>query len=150
VSGATTPNLTLTNVCAAANYSVVVTGPNPNGGGTVSQPSRLAYLNIVTPTGVEAEPVVSGAPAIRAAAPNPFRSSTTIAYVVNQPTRLVANVFNASGARVHSLADRMVTHSGSVSWDGRLRSGERAPTGIYFIRFELGSLRETRKVVLLQ
>jgi hypothetical protein len=150
VSGATTSSLTLTNVCAAGDYDVVVTGPNPLGGGTVSEPSRLAHLSITTPTGVEVDPTVSTAPAIRAAAPNPFRSSTSVDYVVHQPTRLVANVYNASGARVRSLADRMVTGPGSVSWDGRLSSGNRAPTGIYFLRFELGGLRETRKAVLLQ
>lgn len=149
VSGATTPNLTLTNVCAAANYDVVVTGPNPIGG-TVAEPSRLAHLFIVTPTGVAVEPAGSTAPAIRAAAPNPFRSSTSVDYVVHQPTRLTATVFNAAGARIRTLADRIVTGPGSVSWDGRLSSGDRAPTGIYFIRFELGTLRETRKAVLLQ
>jgi len=149
VSGATSSNLTLTNVCAADNYDVVVTGPNGQGG-TVSEPSRLARLSIVTPTGVEVDPTSSAAPGIRAAAPNPFRASTRVDYVVHQPTRLVANIYSASGARIHSLADRITQSPGSVSWDGRLRSGERAPTGIYFIRIELGGLRETRKVVLLQ
>jgi hypothetical protein len=150
ISGATTSSLTLTNVCAAGDYDVVVTGPNPVGGGTVAEPSRLAHLSIVTPTGVQADPTASMAPAIRAAAPNPFRASTSVDYVVHQPTRLVANVYSASGALVRSLADRVVTGPGAVSWDGRLTSGNRAPTGIYFLRFELGGLRESRKAVLLQ
>ena len=149
ISGATSSNLTLTNVCAAASYDVVVTGPNPLGG-TVTEPSRLARLTIVTPTGVETDPAGSAAPAIRAAAPNPFRSSTTVDYVMRQPTRLVANVYNVSGARIRLLADRMVTGPGSVTWDGRLPSGERAPTGIYFLRFEAGTVRETKKVVLVR
>jgi len=150
ISGATTSSLTLTNVCAAGDYDVVVTGPNPLGGGAISEPSRLAHLSIATPTGVDAEAAGSMAPSIRAAAPNPFRASTSVDYVVHQPTRLVANVYNASGARVRALADRMVSDPGSVSWDGKLSSGNRAPTGLYFLRFELGGLRETRKAVLLQ
>ena len=150
ISGATTSSLTMTGICADGDYDVVVTGPNPVGGGTVAEPSRLAHLSIVTPTGVGADPAGSTAPAIRAAAPNPFRASTSVGYVVHQPTRLVANVYSASGARVRSLADRMVSSPGSVSWDGRLSSGDRAPTGVYFLRFELGGLRETRKAVLLQ
>ena len=114
----------------------------------MTEPSRLARLSIVTTTAIEAN-AASTAPAVRAAAPNPFRSSTGVDYVVHQPTRLVVDVYNASGARVRSLVDRMVTGPGSVTWDGRLRSGEPAATGIYFIRFELGGVRETRKAVLL-
>lgn len=149
VTGATTSTLTLTNVCSAADYDVVVTGPNPAGGGPIAEPSRLAHLTIVAPTGVETEPT-SPATAIRAPAPNPFRVSTTVEYDVRKPTRLVAAVYNASGARVRSLADQTISSSGSITWDGRLHSGARAPVGIYFLRLELGGLRQTRKVVLLE
>jgi hypothetical protein len=149
VTGATTSTLTLTNVCSAADYDVVVTGPNPAGGGPIAEPSRLAHLTIVAPTGVETEPT-SPATVIRAPAPNPFRVSTTVEYDVHQPMRLVAAVYNASGARVRSLVDQTISSSGSITWDGRLHSGARAPVGIYFLRLELDGLRQTRKVVLLE
>lgn len=150
VTGATTSTLTLTNVCSAGDYDVVVTGPNPAGGGTIAEPSRLAHLSIVTPTAVESQPTNPAATVVRAPAPNPFRASTSIAYDVRQPARLNATVYNASGAKVRSLDDRTVSGPGTVTWDGRLHSGARAPVGIYFLRVELGDVRETRKVVLLQ
>ena len=78
VTGATTSTLTLTNVCAAADYDVVVTGPNPVGGGTIAEPSRLAHLSIVTPTGVDVEPASPDAPVVRAPAPNPFRDRKSV------------------------------------------------------------------------
>ena len=150
VSGATTSTLTLTNVCSSDDYDVVVTGPNPAGGGTIAEPSRLAHLGVVSPTGVDTEPTSPASPVVRAAAPNPFRVSTSIGYDVRQPTRLSATVYNAAGAKIRSLADRTVTGPGTVTWDGRLRSGARAPVGIYFLRVEVGDVRETRKVVLLE
>jgi len=152
VSGATTATLTLTNVCTAADYDVVVTGPDPSQGGLmVAEPSRLAHLTIIsTPTGVATEPTSAQAITVRAPAPNPFRASTSIDYEARKPARLVATVYNAAGAQVRSLADRPVSGAGSVTWDGRLRSGARAPVGIYFIRVELGDVRTTGKVILLE
>lgn len=151
VAGATTSTLTLTNVCTADDYDVVVTGPNPGGGGTVAEPSRLAHLNVImTPTGVELEPTSPAVAAVGVPAPNPFRASTTVTFDAPKTTRLVADVYNAAGARVRSLAARTVSGPGSVTWDGRLRSGANAPVGIYFLRVELDGLRQTRKVVLLQ
>jgi hypothetical protein len=148
VAGATTANLTLTNVCSADDYDVVVTGPDFVGGAAVAEPSRLAHLSIVTTTGIASEPMSPAV--IRAPAPNPFRASTNVAYEAPGETRLVATVFNASGARIRSLVDRTVSGSGSITWDGRLPSGTRAPVGIYFLRVELGALHQTRKVALLE
>ena len=148
IAGATSPTLTLTNVCSADDYDVVVTGPDVLGGATVAEPSRLAHLSIVTPTGVETEPA-SPTVTVRAPAPNPFRVSTSVAYEAPVETRLVATVYNAAGARIRSLADRTVEGMGSVTWDGRLASGTRAAAGIYFLKVELGSVRQTRKVALL-
>ena len=148
VAGATTPNLTLGSVCSEDDYDVVVTGPDVLGGAAVAEPSRLAHLSIVTATGIASEPT---SPAVvRAPAPNPFRSSTSVAYEAPEETRLVATVFNASGVRIRSLADRTVSGAGSITWDGRLTSGAHAPVGIYFLRVDLGALHQTRKVALLQ
>ena len=152
VSGATTSTLTLTNVCSADDYDVVVTGPNPAGGGTISEPSRLAHLSIIsTPTGVESDPI-SGAPVaqVRAASPNPFRAGTALSYTVPPSTHVRTRVYDASGARVRDLTDGVVSGSGSLVWDGRTQMGERAPAGVYFVHVDAGTVRETKKVVLLR
>ncbi|HEU4724659.1 MAG TPA: T9SS type A sorting domain-containing protein, partial [Candidatus Eisenbacteria bacterium] len=151
VSGATTPTLTLTNACSADDYDVVVTGPNP-AGGTISEPSRLAHLSIIsTPTGIETDPVSESPIAqIRAASPNPFRAGTALSYTVPRATRLRATVYDASGARVRDLTDVVVSGPGSIVWDGRTQRGDRAPAGVYFVHVDAGAVRETKKVVLLK
>jgi hypothetical protein len=151
VLGATTATLTLTNVCSEDDYDVLVTGPDPDNSVTITEPSRLAHVAIITnPTGVENEPTTPTATVVRAPAPNPFRISTSVVYEVNKPARLVAAVYNVSGAQVRSIVDRTVSGPGAVTWDGRLRSGERAPAGLYFLRVGLDEVRETRKVVLIE
>jgi flagellar hook assembly protein FlgD len=37
-----------------------------------------------------------------------------------------------------------------VTWDGTNRYGDRVGSGVYFVRMEAGSTRETRKVVLVR
>jgi hypothetical protein len=44
----------------------------------------------------------------------------------------------------------MVSGVGTVTWDGTTGAGSRVPAGIYFMRVDSGSGRETRKVVLLR
>jgi len=157
VSGATTGTLTITSACFAdaGDYDVVVTGVPPGGGsppGTpVAEPSRLAHLGILTTvTGIETDPISEPptAPMVREAAPNPFSEMTSVRYEASRPARVRATVYNVAGAKVRTVTDKMTSGSGTVTWDGRLRSGAPAPVGIYFIEVEVGGLRETRKVVL--
>jgi hypothetical protein len=151
-SGVNSPNLTISNACTADEgyYSVVATviGSNP----VITIPSRFAHLSIVTsPTGVETDDVTPARVSFFApAAPNPFRSETALRYTVPTSTRVVAAVYDASGARIRRLADEVVSGSGSISWDGQTQSGERAPAGVYFVHLEAGTVRETRKLVFLR
>jgi flagellar hook assembly protein FlgD len=62
----------------------------------------------------------------------------------------VAAVYDASGARVRSLTNAVVSGSGSIAWDGRTQAGDRAPTGVYFVHIKAGAVRETKKLVLLK
>ena len=152
ISGATSPTLTIQNACTddAGYYSVVLTivGTTP----PVQVPSRLAQLNVITTTtAVGEEPIPpSSASMLASAAPNPFRVTTGIRYDVGgTSTRLLAKVYDTRGAEVRTLEERMVSGSGVLTWDGRTRSGVRAPAGVYFVRVDAGGVRESRKVVLL-
>ena len=151
ISGAYSPNLTIGNACAGDDgyYSVVATviGSSP----VVTVPSRFAHLTTVATTTAVAD---DGAPAsvssFAPAAPNPFQSATSLHYTVPPSTRVVAAVYNASGARVRGLANAVLSGSGSIAWDGRTQAGERAPAGVYFVHLQAGSLRDSKKVVLLR
>ena len=59
-------------------------------------------------------------------------------------------IYNAAGARVRTLLDGDVSGSRALAWDGATSSGTRAPAGVYFLRVEAGSYRESRKLVLLR
>lgn len=152
ISGANSPNLTITGACTAdaGYYSVVATviGSNP----VITIPSRFARLTIVTsPTGVATDDVTPARVASFApAAPNPFQSETAMRYTVPPSTRVVAAVYDASGARVRRLMNAVLSGSGSIPWDGRTQVGVPAPAGVYFVHLEAGSVRETKKVVLVR
>ena len=151
ISGANSPNLTLSNACSSDDgyYSVVATviGSSP----AVTIPSRFAHLTTVaTTTGVAVDDVPASTPSFAPAAPNPFRSETVLHYTVPPSTRVTAAVYNASGTRVRGLTDAVLSGSGSIAWDGRTQAGERAPAGVYFLQLRAGAIRDAKKVVLLR
>jgi hypothetical protein len=147
VSGATSPTLTLTNVCTAdAGYYDVVLSD-----GTIVEPSQLAQLFVTTAvTGVDVADASQVPFSFQLAGPNPFGAETSFRFSAAKPQRATIVVFNASGAVVRTLVDGMVSGAGTFRWDGTTRTGARAPAGIYFVRIEAGALRESRKVVLLK
>ncbi|MCK4513176.1 T9SS type A sorting domain-containing protein, partial [bacterium] len=67
--------------------------------------------------------------------PNPFNPTTMIAYSVASPGRVSIKVYDLAGRTVRTLADG--AHEAGeyeVLWDGRTDSGDRAASGVYFIR----------------
>ena len=149
ISGATTPTLTIGNACDADSgyYDVVVSD------GSITEPSRLAHLRTTTGTvtGIESGPSdMARDLSIEMAGPNPFWGATSFRFRLAKPARVNLAIFSSSGVKVRSLGDGLVSGSGVVEWDGRTDSGARAAAGIYFLRAEAGSVRESRKIVLLR
>ncbi len=61
------------------------------------------------------------------------------------------DVFDVSGRMVRSLVTSAASPVGSlVTWDSRDARGERVAPGVYFLRLESGSDRETHRLVLLK
>jgi hypothetical protein len=70
-------------------------------------------------------------------APNPFASSTVIAFELQRQAEVTVDILDVAGRRVTTL------HSGvlpggynEVVWDGRDAGGRRAAAGIYFYRLQ--------------
>ena len=83
--------------------------------------------------------------------PNPFRPSTTIEYTLSSPGRVTLRVYDPAGRVVATLVDAMVEPGRHEAvWDGRTSTGERAASGVYFMRMEAGGFPSARKVVLLR
>jgi len=89
------------------------------------------------------------------ARPNPFNPSTTIAYSIAGRSRVTIRVYDAAGRVMRTLVDSPVDAGPHMAvWDGTADAGQRAASGVYFVRMEAegpaGGFREVRKVVLLK
>lgn len=83
------------------------------------------------------------------ASPNPFTSSTSIAYGLRAAGHVRISVCNVHGREVALLQNgNQIPGTYSVSWNGRADSGHRLSAGVYFIRISLPGAIESRKVVL--
>jgi hypothetical protein len=77
-------------------------------------------------------------------APNPFHRLARISYALNKGDRVSLKVYNITGALVTTLANGYVEAGRhTVHFDG----SKLAP-GIYLLRLEAGSIRQTKKIVL--
>jgi flagellar hook assembly protein FlgD len=87
---------------------------------------------------------------LHANTPNPFVTSTAIAFTLPRDTHVVMRVYDLAGRRVRQLLDRRLeTGRHQVAWDGRDESGRRAAHGIYLLRLEAGELRANRKIAFV-
>jgi hypothetical protein len=81
--------------------------------------------------------------------PNPFTSTTKIAFLMESEGPVRLNVFDARGRLVRKLVDERRAPSRYVEeWDGRDNSGRPAPAGIYFYRLELPGWTDVKKMAL--
>jgi len=83
--------------------------------------------------------------------PNPFNSSTTIRYRIEEPGRVRLEVFDVQGQKVKTLADGYVGPGAyQVEWDGMDASGKSVATGVYLVRLQKGGASLVHKMLLLK
>ena len=89
-------------------------------------------------------------PHLLANSPNPFRSSTSIRFVLPREGHVTLRIVDVRGAVVQTVQDGFLTAGGhAVTWDGRTRSGLRAAAGLYLAVLETPEGRSTRRMVRL-
>ena len=83
--------------------------------------------------------------------PNPFNSSTTIRYRLEEPGRVRLEIFDVQGQKVKTLADGY-TGAGvyQVEWDGADASGKAVATGVYLAHLQKGNASLVHKMLLLK
>lgn len=83
--------------------------------------------------------------------PNPFRSSTVIAYELPRPARVDLRVHGLSGNLVRVLETGRERTAGvhEVAWDGRDDAGARVSPAVLFYTLQAGGATKTHKVLLL-
>jgi hypothetical protein len=80
-------------------------------------------------------------------APNPFTSSTSIAFSVEKEGPVRLSVFDAKGRLVRVLVDEIrAPRRYAEKWDGRDGSGRKVPAGAYFYRLETPGWSAVKKM----
>jgi chitodextrinase/lysophospholipase L1-like esterase len=131
---------------SAGNFTVSLV---VNDGTANSDPdTTTAHVGISVAVGEEAAP--PRVTALLEPAPSPFRETTAIRYALATPNQVSLRIYDAQGRLVRILADgRQPAGNHRALWDGGQERGGRAPRGIYFARFESGTIQQTKKIVLL-
>ena len=127
----------------------------PNGHYTTGADDRVDFMaNIMEyfgkvpmapPTGVDESVFVNR---LGHARPNPFNPTTTVEYTVAAPGRVKIRVFDVAGRVMRTLVDSHVAAGRRTAvWDGTTDTGQRAASGVYFVRMEAsGQFNATRKL----
>ncbi|MCM2271315.1 MAG: T9SS type A sorting domain-containing protein [candidate division Zixibacteria bacterium] len=83
--------------------------------------------------------------------PNPFNPNTTIRYQLPRRSLVSLTIYNLLGQEVRRLVNSELTAGEyRVEWDGTDDGGHIVSTGIYFYRLEVGSIAQTRKMLLVK
>ena len=110
-----------------------------------------SYERTSTPTPVGDTP--AAAVVLEQNAPNPFGSTTRIAFGVDGHTdaRVSLEIFDAAGRRVRTLVtDELVSGTQTVGWDGRDDRGTAVSSGVYFYRLTAPQGVVTRRMTLIR
>lgn len=89
--------------------------------------------------------------ALRPNLPNPFVTSTRLAWYQREAGPVRFQILDVAGRVVTVLADGdFPAGEHALTWDGRHADGRPAPAGLYFSRIESASRAETRKLLLFR
>ena len=114
--------------------------------GGVSSIGIALYNPVWNPTGVGDEFTAQRLEAF----PNPFHRSLSVRFNLDAGTDVKVEVFDIAGRRVATLLDQGLTAGmHEASWDARNGKGQRAPSGVYFVRIQQGERVDSRQIVLV-
>ncbi len=83
--------------------------------------------------------------------PNPFNPETTLRFDVPGRSKVTVTVYDILGKKIAVLADKEYDAGYyQIRWDGRNRSGQAVPAGVYFYRLQADNFMQTNKMILLK
>jgi len=89
--------------------------------------------------------------ALSEAAPNPFRSETSVRFSLTRTGPVELRVLDASGRFIRTLVrGDLPMGSHAVVWDGLDFTGRAVAAGVYFVRIETENVRSGRSLVLIR
>lgn len=103
------------------------------------------------PTGIEDEAPVARGFELLQNYPNPFNPTTTIAFTLTQTADVDLTVYNGLGQAIRTVVSGNLTGGEyKIQWDGKNQLGQNVTSGVYVYRLRVGTLTESRKMVLLR
>ena len=110
-----------------------------------------SHVTPSTPTAIHASPSLPEQTALLANYPNPFNSSTQLAYRLAAPGLVRLTIYNVQGQPVRTLVDQ-VQPAGEyqVSWDARDQEGATVAAGVYLTRLRHADDAQTRRLLYLK
>jgi hypothetical protein len=149
---------TVGHVCAdeiVESYQVIGNGNSDgNGNGTRDRPGTGFTNSLPAGDGdsPDASTLATGPARLYPNTPNPFNPVTAIKFALPRAARVRLDVFDATGARVRTLADgTRAAGLHNETWTGIDDAGRGVSSGIYFYRLSVdGAVIDTRKMVLLK
>ena len=103
---------------------------------------------VAAPEVTSPHPVASG---LSPNFPNPFNSSTRIAYHLATPGPVRLEIYNVLGQSVRTLVNQFQpAGSYQVPWDVRNQEGPAVAAGVYLVRLQYPGGEQTRRLLLLK
>jgi hypothetical protein len=116
-------------------YHDVIIGDN----GCVSEPSNSIYVGFVSTDEVEEE--------VTEIYPNPFSKRTVITHAVETAASVRIAIYDGMGKLVSIVAEDSRMGAGTYTYE---IDGRNMQEGVYYVVFETGDLRQTKKLVLVK
>lgn len=82
--------------------------------------------------------------------PNPFTTSTRVELQLSREAMATLVIVDAGGRHLGEIARSLPAGTSSLSWDGRDRSGNALPAGMYFYRLEVGGTVKSGQMLLVR
>ena len=113
-------------------------------------PKMNAYRAVSAPLVAVAD-APGAAPGLERGAPNPFRSSTVLAFSTAAPGWARLRLYDLSGRLVREIVNEFLPAGRHTSaWNGASADGRRLASGVYVAMLESGGLRAQQKLVMLR
>ncbi len=116
-------------------------------------PNQIGAFPVVNciPTAIGDTPGTVVRTALRPPVPNPFNPSTSVEFTLEKASHVTLRIYDVAGRLARTLVDRPLTRGvHQEQWDGRDDRGNPAASGVYFLRFRAGNVKQTQKMVLLK
>ena len=83
--------------------------------------------------------------------PNPFNSSTTLSYELQEAENVTLIIYNILGQHVRKLVDGFQYRGHyKVLWDGLTDQGNKASSSIYFFELKIGNENSIRSMIIVK